>query len=326
MAGLTSIRWRNLFLFATATAVYASQGDIDVSFRICVQQCSSEMCSSAQKSKFGDGFPYWNCNDDCSYDCMQSITSERSLQGYGPLKYYGHWPFLRTFGLEEPASVVFSLFNAVPYIISLFGSYKKKNCDSKDTFMDRWLTLYYIISINTWLASAFFHSRKTENASFYDYISALLFLGYSLWLATRRILGAQANSKIVLISFVFSLTMYVSQVVRMHFGYVTFDDHMNLSITIAILNVVTWLSWLLISAPVSSKGAKEKHSYRYLCLICQIWFSLAALLELFDFPAIWGIFDAHSLWHAATIPLGFVWAYFWRTDREMFLNGSKKDC
>jgi hypothetical protein len=29
----------------------------------------------------------------------------------------------------------------------------------------------------------------------------------------------------------------------------------------------------------------------------------ALLLELFDFPPIWGIFDAHSLWHATTAPL-----------------------
>jgi hypothetical protein len=45
-----------------------------------------------------------------------------------------------------------------------------------------------------------------------------------------------------------------------------------------------------------------------------VWFSLAALLELFDFPALGGHFDAHSLWHLATVPLGFVWAVFWRLD------------
>ena len=28
------------------------------------------------------------------------------------------------------------------------------------------------------------------------------------------------------------------------------------------------------------------------------------LLEIFDFPALYGHFDAHSLWHLATIPLG----------------------
>ena len=311
------MQYQGLVLFCIVTAMYASQGDRDDSFQICRLECSTATCHSSQKSKFGDRFPYWNCDDDCGYDCMQTITAERSKEGYGPFKYYGHWPFLRIFGLEEPASVVFSLLNALPYIRSIFDNFKKYHTKSKDSFMDRWLTLYWFISTNTWLASAFYHSRKTENASFYDYISALLFLGYSLWLAVRRILGANADSKKITILFLSSLILYITQVVRMSRGHVTHDDHMRLCITLAVSNVFTWLLWLLVS---SKKIAFERYNYRYLCLLTQIWCSLAALLELFDFPAIWGIFDAHSLWHAATVPLGFIWAYFWRIVRELLLN------
>lgn len=38
-----------------------------------------------------------------------------------------------------------------------------------------------------------------------------------------------------------------------------------------------------------------------------VWFNvltvLVTLLELADFPPIFWIFDAHSLWHASTVPL-----------------------
>ena len=36
----------------------------------------------------------------------------------------------------------------------------------------------------------------------------------------------------------------------------------------------------------------------------------ALLLEVLDFPAIGGYVDAHSLWHAATVPLTGLWYAF----------------
>lgn len=52
-----------------------------------------------------------------------------------------------------------------------------------------------------------------------------------------------------------------------------------------------------------------------LCIFCQVWFILASLLELFDFPPIlFELCDAHSLWHLATVPLGYIWYEFWVLD------------
>src|SRR3546814_6636167 len=36
------------------------------------------------------------------------------------LQYNGRWPFYRCFGAENPASVAFSLANAVPHVVALF--------------------------------------------------------------------------------------------------------------------------------------------------------------------------------------------------------------
>ncbi|CAN6931480.1 unnamed protein product [Brassica oleracea var. botrytis] len=44
--------------------------------------------------------------------------------------------------------------------------------------------------------------------------------------------------------------------------------------------------------------------------------SLAMLLEIYDFPSYGGYFDAHSIWHLATVPLTILWWSFIRDDAE----------
>ena len=46
------------------------------------------------------------------------------------------------------------------------------------------------------------------------------------------------------------------------------------------------------------------------------------MLEIFDFPPLLHHFDAHSLWHAATIPLGMLWYEYWKADARYFGVGS----
>lgn len=313
-----------IFSFTTlllcTDSVVGSAGDVDPNYIQCVGQCEAGRCSVNPLSRFGSGFPYWSCWDDCKYDCLHEITKSRAEIGLGPLKYYGHWPFTRLFGLEEPASVIFSVLNGVPYLVAFvhsvtrYGlfSFTRVNVSPDSSllvhFMHQWLIVYYLIGLNAWIASAFYHSRKTEPASFYDYISALLFLVFTLWIALRRCWGVGAKSYMVTAGFMSFMALYVFQVYRMYLGEVTFGAHMAVCITISVANVLTWILWLIMTP--------NNGNYRYLCLLTQVWFSVAAMLEIFDFPAIWGLFDAHSLWHAATIPLGFIWWSFWRLDCE----------
>ena len=308
----------------------ASAGDMDPSFIMCVGECDEVTCGSdphGAPSRFGTGFPPWTCHDDCVYDCMHDITFQRRLIGHGPHKYYGHWPFVRVFGLEEPASVLFSLLNGVPYVWNLVSSchqhqHQQQHQPRHRHYMQPWLAMYYVIGINAWGCSAFFHARKTPQSSLVDYVSALLFLAYSLWVACRRVWGARARPRAVAAVFSGFLFLYGWQACRMVRGLVPFHRHMQLCIAISVAIVATWSAWILLPTPTPSSGTASSASsvggtgsrYRYLCLLCQVWFSLAALLELFDFPALWGHFDAHSLWHLATVPLGFIWAVFWRLD------------
>ena len=75
-------------------------------------------------------------------------------------------------------------------------------------------------------------------------------------------------------------------------------------VTIAALQLLIWTVW----------AGYSNHPSRF-----KLWFvvllgSLAMLLEIFDFPPIYGYFDAHSIWHAVTIPLTWVWWSFIKDD------------
>ena len=69
-------------------------GDDDPAFHHCVHDCDLTNCSVQSSngdmtaspvvpSKFGTGFPYWTCADDCVYDCMQMLTKYRAQIGVG---------------------------------------------------------------------------------------------------------------------------------------------------------------------------------------------------------------------------------------------------
>lgn len=46
----------------------------------------------------------------------------------------------------------------------------------------------------------------------------------------------------------------------------------------------------------------------------QVLVNVAMLLEVLDFPPILGVLDAHSLWHAATAPLAYLFYSFIECD------------
>ncbi len=116
---------------------------------------------------------------------------------------------------------------------------------------------------------------------------------------------------------------------------ISFSDHMTLAIPLAAVSSAIWTVWALtardstLSAdegrPVIALSQSSLISFvsfdhggsranRVRMLLFQCWFMLAAMMEIFDFPPLFGLFDAHSLWHACTVPLGFFWYKFLRVD------------
>jgi len=271
--------------------------------------------------------PKWTCYEMCKYMCMHIITNDRIQHGYPILKYYGHWPFIRYMGLEEPASTIFSMFNAIPHVIFITCTLFKIKISipslslhsySSNYFMKPWLVFYPITALISWISAVVFHSKKTDITSLIDYLAAFVFIFYAFWIAVRRLWGQNANYYLVTIIFIILNVLCYYRIYTMIKGSVSFDDHMKLSIGLAIASVVLWNLWIFYISKLeytsNSKSYGNKYHRKWLCLCCQMLFCLASLLEIFDFPPIYGIFDAHSLWHAATAPLAFMWYHFWYID------------
>ena len=66
-----------------------------------------------------------------------------------------------------------------------------------------------------------------------------------------------------------------------------------------VANSICWIAW--------SERVYKKQPYCLKAVIALLLFNGAALLEVLDFPPIAWTFDAHSLWHAATVPLPLLW-------------------
>lgn len=296
----------------------SSWGDVDPNFQACLRVCTRSRCYSqnAIVELLTVNFELFSpplvqivplsCPELCNYGCIDKMTVLRLENGLPVTKYYGHWPFTRYFGLEEPASSVFSVFNAIPHALFLTRAITEKVSPS---YMRMWLRYYATVAVICWLCSAAYHAKKIQHTTQLDLISALGFILFGLFIAVRRILGPGASTFAVT---VLSLSLISGWGVRAYYmfhGMVSFDSHMRFSIGVVVLTTTLWVLWVL-HAQFDRRGLYAK----YLCLVCQLWLMGASALEIFDFPPYWGIFDAHSLWHAVTVPLGFLWYHFWELD------------
>ena len=315
-----------IFLLDAIPGLLGSSGDLDPVYRDCLLGRQTQSLSISEEAKEYERSAEYEClsgnRDLCEYNCMQWISVCRRDRGYHVLKYYGHWPYLRVWGMQEPASAVFSLLNAIPHVVALFCGKIRRRYIRHNNYMAPWLALYPYVSINAWIASTLYHASHGHeqqhhmtlfSTSMYDYMSALAILAYSLAMVIRKMIGQENHTlKIwgIVESFILlSIALFLYQIHRMFMGFVSYDSHMRVCIFLAGSHSVMWLLWIIFATDCTMKR-------RMLCLICNIWFIGASLLELFDFEPLLLHFDAHSLWHAATVPLGFLWYAFWIIDVE----------
>mmetsp|Transcript_26123 Transcript_26123/g.36010 ORF Transcript_26123/g.36010 Transcript_26123/m.36010 type:complete len:348 (+) Transcript_26123:1-1044(+) len=316
---------------------WGSYGDRDYYFISCTTDLFTEYCRSNDRllasehlSLINQSLIHWTCLEACEYECMTKITSQRLESNGDVLKYYGHWPFIRYFGIEEPASVIFSLLNAVyhlkfsaAYILRGISGIKSEiGCHPQ---IASWIFLYSTAATLAWVMSSIYHSKKTPYATELDLTFAMGVLVTGLLVVIRRLMGLRCINYIQGCSlFLVGFFGFAIRAKGIFDGSVSFSSHMYSSIALFVITTTLWCYWACFYDENSLIWTQRRTSdmmthskqrrARWLCLLCNIWLLLAALLEVLDFPPIWGIFDAHSLWHAATIPLGPLWYYFWELD------------
>ncbi|KAG0494998.1 hypothetical protein HPP92_005992 [Vanilla planifolia] len=168
--------------------LHASAGDADPAYRSCVERCEKTgtigdvfipHCKFLSSDAAFNNTWYmqeplylqWkqlNCRSDCSYHCMMQREKEREALGLLPVKYHGKWPFKRIYVFQEPASAALSALNLLTHFIGWLSFFVLVNYKlplrphSKRTYYEYtglW-HIYGLLSMNAWLWSAIFHTRK----------------------------------------------------------------------------------------------------------------------------------------------------------------------
>ncbi|CDZ97344.1 Predicted membrane protein [Phaffia rhodozyma] len=168
--------------FISALPVMGSSGDRLPSFRICLEDCTQSCTPHLKAITTTDPFLWltrWTCEDECKYDCMNDVVQIEGVQ-----QFYGKWPFRRLLGMQEPASVFFSIANGVMHFRGIRSSSRRI---PKSSQLRGWYLAWGYAGLNTWVWSSVFHTRDKPWTEKMDYFSAGFGITFSLLLAIVRI-------------------------------------------------------------------------------------------------------------------------------------------
>lgn len=298
---LSALIWLNL-----VNTSFASSGDRLPEFRQCVHDCVVDTCPRPLPLSLM--LLQWTCSADCDYLCQQKLTDYFELKGLPIHQYHGKWPFRRLLGIQEPASTLFSILNFVP---NYYG-YKllKRRFGRYNPPMLKYYLMFALVGMNTWTWSMVFHIRDFPWTEKLDYFSAIGSILYGLFLVNVRLFGLykpQNRATLVLVASLLALYftghVYYLSFVRFNYGY-----NMTAAIIFGIAQTSMWIIFSCFQYFRSRSAADLIPTFVVLGVAAGMSF------EIFDFPPLGRTFDAHSLWHAATILPTHFWYRWMRFD------------
>ncbi|KAJ2519939.1 hypothetical protein H4217_002373 [Coemansia sp. RSA 1939] len=290
-------------LLLLAHVTEASSGDRQPAFQQCVRKCIDERCDGNAAATAGLARHLrallWTCGSNCDYECQRQLTRQaRQQQPPGRMhQFHGKWAFVRVGGVQEPASVVFSLLNGLMHLRA-WPAVRARVPQSHA--MRRWLSGFVVLGAWTWFCSAVFHVRDFPLTERLDYFSAGLNVLYIFFLGTVRALrlpawSAGTRALVLLCAIPYCLHVAYLSLVRFDYGY-------NMAANAAV-GLLCNLVWFVVAFQAYSNGQPFWWKPALLIVLTDLAFSL----EAFDFPPVADVLDAHSLWHAATIPIVSQW-------------------
>lgn len=148
----------SIALLAAATVTFASSGDRAQQYQDCISSCQTQRCMDQSWSipSLALRITRWTCLDDCKYICMHTITDAAVYAGSRIHQYHGKWPFWRFAGMQEPASVAFSLLNLLFHVRG-YAQLQRRIPDGHP--MKKYYMLFSLVSMNAWIWSSVFHTR-----------------------------------------------------------------------------------------------------------------------------------------------------------------------
>ncbi|CAL1689111.1 unnamed protein product [Lasius platythorax] len=270
-----------------------SIGDKSQVYKQCLALCLARNCKNETTFKEQPSLSlillHWSCKEDCSYTCTWRTVDSFVSYGLKIPQFHGKWPFIRLFGCQEPASVLFSVLNFYAHWV-MYQKFRRR--------IDRTNPMFYvwgyfsIICLNGWFWSTVFHSRDRPFTEAMDYSCAFSMVLTLLYCMLLRI-TYKKNRAFVIITCGYLSILYM-HLLHLWSGKINYNYNMMLNIMIGLTTVAITMLWWYFN---------HKLSHVYLIGWFNTLIVFVTLLELADFPPIFWIFDAHSLWHASTVPL-----------------------
>ncbi|EPE04722.1 mn2+ homeostasis protein per1 [Ophiostoma piceae UAMH 11346] len=293
-------------VLALVPVVSASVGDRLPEFRDCMEVCKQENCGvnkPATPIPFHLRLLLWNCASECDQTCQRIISSHRITHNLGLVQFHGKWPFYRLWGIQEPASVAFSLGNLWAHVAGLRRLRRQVPASYS---LRPWYVGFGTVGMASWTFSSIFHTRDFVLTERLDYFAAGASVLYGLYFTVVRVfrLDRAAHESLRSVWTLACLCLYAAHVafltlVRWDYGY-----NMAANVLCGVLQNALW-SWFSYRTFV-----RTRRFWAVWPGIAVAWVMLTMSLELFDFPPAYSIFDAHSLWHLGTIGPTILWYNF----------------
>lgn len=212
------------------------------------------------------------------------------------VQYHGKWPFYRFAGIQEPFSVVFSAFNFLAHEV---GMSKIRHAIPDAYPLRKYYIAFGYFGLASWLFSMLFHTRDFVTTERLDYFAAGASVLYGLYYAPIRIFRLDrptpTKQSLLRVWTAICLLLYVA-----HVSYLTlwaWDYTYNMAANVAV-GIVQNLLWTSFSIWHYQSSKKAWTAWPGLIVA---WIVVAMSMELLDFTPVWGMIDAHSLWHLGTV-------------------------
>lgn len=243
----------------------------------------------------------WTCPSNCDYVCQHIITDQRVSRDPPMLspvvQYHGKWPFYRILGVQEPFSVVFSLFNLLAHHHGLSKIY---NCIPAEYPLRKYYIVFGYIGLCTWLFSMIFHTRDLYITEKLDYFAAGASVLYGLYYTPIRIFRLDQEkppAKQTLLRFwtFLCILLYLTHIAYLTLWRWDYTYNMAANVAAGVVQNALW-SWFSMK-----RYRRLKKPWAAWPGLIVAWITMAMSLELLDFPPLYGMVDAHSLWHFGTV-------------------------
>lgn len=283
----------------------------------------------------------WNCESNCDYQCQQIITGERKEHEEEIYQFHGKWPFWRIFGIQELASMIFSIGNFVVHYIGfkkMCRAYSSREADANLKYAYFNTILISVITMGAWLCSTIFHIRDFDITERMDYYFAGLTVLSGFHSIGARILGLFRPDR-KLARYIFGglcVAAYSAHIYRLVTDWL-YTYNMQANVTVGLLQngCLCILCYNLYSKYYELEQGKSMNLehlnyidfkriilpsfyssspklYSLYPLILSTIVVLGMSLEIFDFPPFfYDLIDAHSLWHLVTIFPAYLGWYDW---------------